>query len=237
LNRRLALLAWLLAPALAHAGQRPFLWAYDTTIVSAGNIELEQWLWIRASDRPLYWVWWSPVVGVTRHIEVAAPIQINETNGLTELASMDLDVRWRLFPQDDRSGFQGLLRTAFHRDTVLDRSRLDFTLSTSYGKPDRPRLVAELGGQLSAPSGPQPSVGTYDVGFAYPFADGELQLAAESFGSMKFDGTTTPAVYAGGTVAWTSGRFWVTLGALVGLTNPTQTWPRVLPRLMCAVSL
>jgi len=233
-------LAWV--PAAAQAGQRPFLWAYDTNIVSTGNLELEQWLWFKGSSpgtSAQYWVWWSPVVGITRHLEAAVPFQLEDPGTGARLASLDADLRWRLFSQDDRGGFQGLVRAAFHRDTALHRSRLDLTLSTSWGDRTDPHVMLELGAQLAALSGSQaaPHVGTYDAGVAFPFQNGELQLALESFGTLRFDGKLTPDVYAGGSVAWTPGRFWVTLGTLVGLTSPTGPWPRFMPRLTWAVSL
>jgi hypothetical protein len=132
---------WLAPLSAVHAGQRPFLFAYDTNIVSSGNIELEQWLWASgpapAQRGPaIYWLWWGPVVGINPHLELAVPFQVKEVGGTTELASFDADLRWRLFPQDDRSGFQALLRTSYHQATVYNASlptRFDSNLSFSYG--------------------------------------------------------------------------------------------------------
>jgi hypothetical protein len=238
----------VLASSQASAGERPFLWAYDTTIVPNGNVELEQWLWVRGAIPPTagnpeqpagYWLWWSPVVGVTRHIEVAVPFQVLASKGGTFLNSFDADVRWRLFPQDDLSGFQGLVRTAYHQETS-GASRFDFNVSASHGGPTDPRMLVEIGGQVPLvldPVKPETAKGTVDLGFAYPFMDGRLALSAEAFGFLSFEDHPTPSVSLRGGLAWISGRFWVTLGLLVSLTAPTEYIPRFMPRLIWAVAL
>jgi hypothetical protein len=240
----------LLAPLAASAGQRPFIWAYDTNIVSTGNIELEQWLWIEgpqngaANSNPEYWVWWGPVVGVTQHIEVAVPFQIHSAGTSTSLASFDADFRFRLFSQDDRDGFQALLRVAWHQTIYNSPSRFDFNLSTSYGSASELHVVAEVGGQLPVTNVGvnTPAIGTYDVGVAYPLLRSlpALQVAAEAYGEVFFDWQiakgTSPNLWVGPVVAWSGGRYWATLGALVHLTPTSQT-SEYMTRLVWAVAL
>jgi hypothetical protein len=239
----------MLAPLAASAGQRPFIWAYDTNIVSTGNVELEQWLWIEGpvhtmpSTPPDYWIWWGPVVGITQHIEVAVPFQVHASGPSTSLASFDADFRYRLFPQDDRDGFQALLRAAWHQTIYNSPSRVDFNLSASYGSASELHLVTEVGGQIPATNvGTQPIMCTWDVGAAYPVVRSlpALQLGAEAYGEVFFNwqgaNANPPNQWLGATVAWSGGRYWATLGVLVALTQMTQT-PEYLTRLVWAVAL
>jgi hypothetical protein len=249
----------LLFSFAASAGQRPFIYAYDTNIVSTGNIELEQWMWIegppRGQNNPAgYWVWWGPVVGATQHLEVAVPLQVNSANGTTWLSSFDADLRFRLFPQDDRDGFQALLRAAWHQQIANNEhyngqsgsSRLDFNVSASYGSASELHAVFELGAQIPV-TNLQPNneyTWTYDVGIAYPVVPSlpALQVAAELYGQVFFDssppqtGGTQPTLWLGPSVSWSGTRYWATLGVLTHLTPTSQTSDYLL-RLVWAVAL
>src|SRR4051794_18084075 len=101
---RACLLAIVLAllPSAAHAARRPFTWAYDTAIVPDGELELEQWLWMRgrnvadSSEPAHYWIWWGPVFGIGDHLELALPFQIlSEGGGGTWLDDFEVDLRYR----------------------------------------------------------------------------------------------------------------------------------------------
>jgi hypothetical protein len=257
-NALRAVTVWmaLLAPLAASAGQRPFIYAYDTNIVSTGNIELEQWMWIEGpthapASPPGYWVWWGPVVGVTPHLEVAVPFLVNSTAGITWLSSLEPDVRIRLFPQDDRDGFQALLRAAWHEAIANNEqypgagaSRFDFNLSASYGNASELHALLELGAQIPVTHlAPDTYLtGTYDAGLAYPVFRSlpALQVGAEAFGQLFFQwqGSKTypPNHWLGATLAWSGGRYWATLGLLVSLTSMNHT-PEYLTRLVWAVAL
>jgi len=242
------LTAVLLLPCAASAGQRPFIWAYDTNIVSTGNIELEQWLWIAGpwvGNNADWWVWWGPVVGATPHIEVAVPFQILSSGGQTSLDSFDADFRFRLFPQDDRDGFQALLRAAWHQSvsSYSQPSRLDFNLSTSFGSASELHVVVELGAKVPASVfGKEPLTGTYDIGAVAPAVRSlpALQLGAEAYGEVSFDWQGASGLptnlWLGPVVAWSGTRYWATLGVLVHLTSTWQT-PEYLTRLVWAVAL
>lgn len=233
-----------LAPRPAEAGRRPFIWAYDTETVPQGDVELEQWLWARtqaplAPDRPsTYWIWWGPVVGVTNHLEVAAPFQVRSARaGPTVLESFELDVRYRLFSRTEQEGFQPLLRAAWHQAIhTANPSRLDANAVLSYGPPDALHAVVDLGVRLGMASDIA-ALGTYDAGLSYAFFDGELKVALEVFGEMGLRNDTTQHHFVGLNLSWTRGRFWVTAGTLVGLTPIFPDTPMFMPRLIWAVVL
>jgi hypothetical protein len=98
--------------------------------------------------------------------------------------------------------------------------------------------VLELGLQVALP---QPVgvveeatvLGTYDVGVAYPFKRGDFQLSAEAYGEVGLANEVESHHWIGPSFAWTGGRFWATLGVLVGLNPHT---PDVRPRLLWAVA-
>jgi hypothetical protein len=233
------------APRLAEAGRRPFIWGLDTETVPQGDVELEQWLWARTqspdlkADRPaVYWIWWGPVVGVSNHLEVAAPFQVSATGaGPTALESFELDVRYRIFSRTEQEGFQPLLRAAWHQAIqTKNPSRLDANAVLSYGPPDALHAVVDLGVRLGVASD-MSALGTYDAGLSYAFFEGELKVALELFGEVGLSNDATQHHFVGLNVSWTRGRFWVTAGTLVGLTAISENTPSFMPRLIWAIAL
>ncbi len=240
----------LLLPTPAEAGRRPFIWAYDTEIIPKGGIELEQWLWVRSrspevpSSPARYWIWWAPIFGLTQRMEVALPFQIRSVRGNTQLESFEADLRLRLQPRGDDGPYLQLIRLVYHHaiDTAAP-SRMDVNFVQSYGEPDGLRLVLDLGAQVGIPAlrGEQGTVqllGTYSVGATYPIVEDELRLSFEAFGELPLRGLSGEQHhFVGPSLAWTSGRMWVTLGTLVGLTPLFPETPHFMPRLIWAVQL
>lgn len=247
----LALLAVVVLPTSAEAGKRPFIWVYDTEIVPKGDVELEQWLWARTKspgvpDRDAtYWIWWGPVFGLSQRLELALPFQVLATYDSTQLASFDADLRLRLFPRGDDSPWQPLLRVSYHEAIhTTQPSRIEANLVQSYLFENGLRLVLDLGTQVGAPAlrgdeGPVRLLGTYAAGASYPIVgEDELRLSLETFGEIPLRGISGDQHhFVGGDLAWTSGRTWVTLGVLVGLTPWYPETPRFMPRLIWAVAL
>ena len=246
-----------LLPTAAHAGRRPFTWAYDTTIVPDGEMELEQWLWMRGrnvEDPQLpahYWIWWGPVFGIGDHLELNLPFQIISTGGGgTWLDDFEVDLRYRLKPRLNNDNWQTLFRVAYHiptakvqpYSTVSSGNRIDVNIVNSYDFDSGVHLTLDLGGKiglapLTAAGGEASFLGTVDLGAAYPVGD-EVRLAAETFAEVpiaNYGGTAH--WFAGPSVEWTRGRMWITAGVLVGLTPLLPETPRLMPRIIWAVSL
>ncbi|KFA90532.1 hypothetical protein [Archangium violaceum] len=246
----LGVLALAVLPTPAEAGRRPFIWVWDTEIVPKGDVELEQWLWVksRAPGVPErtsnYWVWWGPVFGLTQRLELAVPFQVLATRERTQLESFDADLRLRFNPRGDDSPWQGLLRVAYHHTIhTTQPPRLDANLVQSFETEGGLRLVLDLGAQVGLPAlrgqeGPVRLLGTYAAGVSYPLIEDELRASLEAFGEIPLQGIPGGQHhFVGADVAWTFGRTWVTLGVMVGLTPLFPETPQFMPRLIWAVVL
>jgi len=250
--RRIALVLGLLvavAPTLAEAGRRPFIWAYDTEIVPEGDVELEQWLWARgrapaAPNVPArYWIWWSPVIGLSSNLELAFPFQLFGGSGQgAGIDSFEVDLRYRLLPRESQSRFQPLIRLDYHQG-IGSPSRVDANLVGSYDFGQGLHATLDLGGRLALPvlsgqlTAPATLVGSYDLGLAYALPGSELKIAAELFGEVGLMNASFQHHFVGPSVSWSRGRLWLTAGTLVGLTPLFPQTPQFMPRLICGIAL
>lgn len=249
-------LLWVLLPRLAEAGRRPFIWAYDTEIVPEGDVELEQWLWVRgrspaAPSTPAhYWVWWSPVIGLSSYLELQFPFQLATVSDKTTsdpfkttLDSFEVDLRYRLLGRESTDPFQPLVRLTYHQGISGTPSRVDANLVGSYDFTKALHGVVDLGGRLALPAlngkdAPPTLLGTYDVGLAYHLGDSDFHISAEVFGELPLLNLTQEMHHlAGASVMWTHGRVWITAGVLAGLTPIFRESPSFMPRLICGVLL
>jgi hypothetical protein len=248
-------LAAALATADARAGIRPYIWTWDTQIVPQGDVELEQWLWVRgkAPANPSavadYWLWWGPVFGLTEHLEVAVPFQTLARSSPQSfwIESLEVDARYRIFSRNDDGKFQPLIRAAFHQAVRSPGlySRVDANAVLSYGSLSELHATADLGTRIFLPflsaSTAAPRVQlTYAAGVSYPLTE-ELHGAVEVFGEVDVANppSTTDLAhhFVGASVGYQKGRVWLTAGMLVGLTPLFPTTPQVMPRLIWAVAL
>ena len=236
-------------PSDALAGRRPFLLAYDTEIIPEGDVELEQWLWSESKipARPRiparYWIYWSPVFGMSNHLELYLPVTIVSNSTSTNLETLSAEVRYRFFPREQEGGFQLLLRAAVHQAVFsrADPSSAELGLAASYGKPSQLHLAINVGLYAALPwpeHMARPIILEYAAAAAYPVVGNELRLAAEFDGEIGLRETsdTVGRHFAGGAIAWTRGRVWITAGMLFGLTGISDTTPRYMPRLIWAVA-
>ncbi|HEX8436911.1 hypothetical protein [Archangium sp.] len=244
-------LALAVLPTSAEAGRRPFIWVYDTEIVPKGDVELEQWLWVKSRapgvsrQRSAYWIWWGPVFGLTQRLELAVPFQVVATRDTTRLDSFDADFRLRLNPRGHDGAWQPLVRVAWHQAIHgTGPSRVDANLVQSFQTEGGLRLVLDLGTQVGLPAlrgqeRPVRLLGTYAAGASYPLSeDGELRASLEAFGELPLqDLQGEQHHFLGADLAWTFGRTWVTLGVMVGLTPLFPETPQFMPRLIWAVVL
>jgi hypothetical protein len=236
----LALVAALAAlPATAHAGRRPFIWTYDVEVMPERGVELEQWVWERyggATD--LTSVWFSPIVGITDHVELALPIEwfFWEEPDSTQLETWGADLRIRLDSVDPveagavvplvRLGAKRLVRHP--EDAVQLEGNL--VLGLDLWEPLHAAVdlgvIAHTDGKLVAP--------TYGAGLSFDLGKG-LRAGGELFGEhfVEGPGAGTGWLMAGPNAAWSEGRVWVTVGLLLGVT---ETAPDATPRLLWAIA-
>jgi hypothetical protein len=237
----------VLFPAGAWAGRTAHLFAEESQIVPEGYVELEQWVWgegrvpANPSQPVTYWLWWGPVIGLTPHWELSMPIQVAATPESAVLDSVEADARYRIFPREQDDGFQPLVHLAYQHTLAEYEGppRLILDLVATYGAPSSMRMTVNLGTSTSLPfitgSSGSPAVNaTGALGFSVPVKT-ELRFAAEVYGVVPLAGKPPGTqLYAGPSVAWTHGPFWLTLGSLFGLTSASS---RFLPKVLWAVSL
>jgi hypothetical protein len=236
-------------PAAAIAGRRPFLQAYDTEILPEGDVELEQWVWSESKipARPQvtarYWVYWSPVIALSNHLELYLPVQWVANSGNVWLDSLSAELRYRLLPREQDGGFQALIHAAIHQ-TVYFRSApssAELGVAATYGRADQLHLTVNFGAYTALPwpeHMARPILLEYAAGAAYPLIGNELRLSAEFDGEIGLRATpqTIGRHFAGGAIAWSRGRVWITAGCLFGLTGLSDLTPRYMPRLIWAVA-
>lgn len=240
----LAAVAAVAVPRLAVAGRTAHLLTREAEIVPEGEVELEQWVWgigripaepARTSSQ---WVWWGPVLSVSPHLELAAPLELAGRAGQLGLASLGLQARYRLLPRTEDEGFQPLVRVGYtHAFAPFGSPELLLDFVATHGSPSGPRVTGNVGAQLRMPFLANSRravdvVGTGSLGFssALPGVPG-LRLAAELATEL---GPSHVRLYAGPSLTWSRGPFWITFGSLFGLTD---TSPRLFPKVIWAVML
>jgi hypothetical protein len=228
------------------AGRTAHLLAEEAQIVPEGDVELEQWIWGegRVPNRPfrpvISWIWWAPVVGVSPHLELAFPLQLVSGSGALSLESIGIDARYRLFPRERDEGLQPLIRVAYAHplSEYGGAARVELTGVAEYGSPTSVQLTLNLGGSWGLPfvTGSEEAADFFltsaaAVSVPLPF---HLRLGAElnDRAPVHAADSARNVLYAGASLAWTHGPFWITAGSLFGLTGDS---PRVFPKVLWAV--
>ena len=250
-----ACVATLLFASHAEAGRRAFMFTWDTETVNAGDVELEQWLWARGLQEnrtTAAWLWFSPIYGLHDRVELAFPWEAVATVGGTRITNFTAEGRFRLYDPNDGNRFvRNLIRVAYQQNFVHpDNAGLpDFTpwahlnIVTSLGDVKGSHATIDVGGQIALSFGTNKVIKqTVGVGYTQRITD-ELRLSAEYFHELVFGGAPItlrpngdPAhhFFVGPGIAYSRGRFWMTLGCLIGLTPAT---PRVQPRLLIGIAI
>ena len=235
----------LLLGAPAHAARSFHLFLDESQLIPEGGVELEQWVWAYGRipnriERPAsIWLWWGPVVSVSNHLELELPLQIVSVPEETYLHSIGLVARYRIFPREDDHGWQPLIRVGYYHplDPAAGPPLAELGLVLTIGGPQSIRYTLNASVMMGLPflqelSNEKFSVlGRGGAGVSFPLGT-EWRIAGEFFGQLPIDGNTRPSkgqMYLGPSVAWSRGPFWITFGALFGLTNDSSRWyPRVL---------
>jgi hypothetical protein len=245
-------LSLLAVGSVAQAGRRPFLYAYDTTAVPDGDVEIESWLdYIdaRAAQVPDAWRWWiGPRWAPTDGVEVMALTALQQSataSASAQLWGELLEARWRVLasPAAGNLTLQLDLRIALSAD-------IPHQLQPQVGWAKRAGrfLASAQAGYARGFEGP-PGKATYDwitwrAGVAVDAVRGEisapLELGVESFGEATVQGRSDQQTGGGSvttlgpTVSVAHGRLWLTAGVLLGLTDES---PRALVRGIIGLAL
>lgn len=240
--------AAVLSASQASAGRRPFTFTFDAETLNQGDLELEQWLWAKVQPpAPLAtsaWVWFGPVYGLTRNVEIALPWELVATPTQTHLADFQIDARIRLFdraPGEDERVFHPMLRLYY---------QFNFNHPISAGKPLNPFIGGNAVLAVGDPAGAHATVDagfyadrgfdvrytTLGVAYTHPIVDETLRVGLEYFHEVSLNATLDPTrrFFVGPDVAFSRGQFWMTAGALFGITSSS---PEMYPRLIVGASI
>jgi hypothetical protein len=247
LGNLVLLMAMLGAPAV-RAGPTAHLFTEESQIVPEGDVALEQWIWAatRVPADPAravaYYLWWAPTIGVSPHVELVLPVQVLDAEGETNLQSVGVEARYRVFSRENDEGFQPLVHLSYSQTLsgYFGPPRLALNLVATYGGPSTARLTGNLGAWMGLPflanSTQAPAlVGTGSLGVSFPLS-AELRIAAETYGELPLvnAGQARHQLYVGPSLYWRRGPFWITFGSLVGLTRESS---RFLPKVLWAVAI
>jgi hypothetical protein len=217
--------------------------------VAQGDAELEQWLWGREAPKGTSasgtgWIWFGPVYGMTRDLELAMPWEIVTGSAGTRLSDFAFEARYKIWPEDPGEhaglGLRARLYYQSNFDHPFNGGRfgvpwLGADLIASWGRPGGSHATLDVGGYMDA-FGSRPLMhGTGDLGYTYQVSK-EWRVGAEAYADLSL-GSLLPDndhFWAGPVVAFSRAQVWVTAGVLVGLDS---TAPASIPRLMVGVSL
>ena len=238
-------LALVLGPAPARAARNFQLFLDQSQLVPEGDVELETWIWSQGqipsnTARPTtIWFWMGPVVGISSHLELQLPLQIVGVPDNAVLDTLSLVARYRIFPRQQDTGFQPLIRLEYQQplSAYAGPPTLKILLVGTYGGPGAVQYTANMGVQLGLPflqssaTGDVSVLGTAGLGVSIPLA-AELRISAELDGQLPLAGEPRPnlaQLFLGPSLAWSRGPIWVTFGCLFGLTrNSNRFLPKVL---------
>ena len=247
----------LLAATPAWADRTSHLFLDETQTLPEGDVELSQWIWAEGQIPSMPyryvsdWVWMSPTVGISSHLELSLPLVVVATSEQTVLNSISLVARYRFFPRERDDGFQPLIRLEYLQPLSNYAAssyyskpyyypyppELRLLFVATYGNLKGVRATFNLGVQFGLPflqsssTASFSALGTAGVGLSVPLGP-EFRVAAEFDGQLPLTGQPQPNVgqlFLGPSVAWTRGQIWVTFGSLFGLThNSNRFLPKVL---------
>lgn len=229
---RRAALVFLLYASPAHAGRTSYGWLLATDTTPAGGLEVGTAIYEHDDLGPFHErsiaLLWTPAVGLTDNLELVVPIELvsrtaDDVSPGFAFTRYGAELRYRIPPRP--SELHPIARFALWRDvTILTQVRSELELAASY---DRGPLQLEVDAGLVI----DVNIGNVHkelrpgVGANVRIAD-ELRVGAELHAELAGDSTTTSWAVIGPDVAWTSGRFWVSGVAGIGVHHITAA-PRL----------
>jgi hypothetical protein len=219
---------------VARAGRTPFGWAHATEVIPERSVELETWLFEkngmegdgdeRVPDETT--VWWTTVVGLTDHIELAVPIefrhlQVGDTGGDTLLYAFGAEARARLVSPDpvEAGPFAPVLRLGVHRlVNARKKTRTEGGIALGIDLGARVHAVLDVGATWIAGDGDSDLTLAPAAGLSILIA-GQLRAGGEVYGELTLDGHQPEWLAAGPNLAWTHGRFWISGTMAIGIID------------------
>lgn len=253
------------APSVAEAGRRAFIWTWDTEALNKGDVEIEQWLWAKTLTGPerknhVGWLWFSPIYGLFDHVEIAMPweVVVDTRTGSTRLTNFTFEGRFRLYdPQAEDQLFRFLIR-AYYQQNFAHPDNANFgnkpfagiDAVMSIGDPAGTHGTINVGGMADLGFGARHLFRqTATAGFTYKLSD-EFRIGAEYLHELHFgDAPLVKTIVGTGANAVVKDNHHFFLGPNVGfsrgriwatvgvLIGLTDTTPLMMPRLMFAIAI
>jgi len=226
------------APGVAHAGRSFFGWLSGSEVMPERSVELQTWVQEEnriddEADRSES-VWGvSPQIGVTDQLELGLPLEVlwartPSGGGDTSLSSYGIEGRYRLVTQDpeEAPAFAPLIHASVER-LVLARDTLHAKLGVvSTYEVGGTLIAAQLNVAVDATREEAQFSAYPAVGASFSIV-GDLRAGAEAFGRYSFD-SGDGRWSAGPNLAWTHGRFWMSVAYGIGLKGikdaPRMQW-------------
>jgi hypothetical protein len=239
------LLAAVLSATSAHAGRRLLAWSYDTETLPSRGVELEQWVSesARGPGPDTYDVFWAVNIGLTNELEIDFPINWFWAAGSgvgAVLSDYGIGLKWRLVTSDPNASpaVVPLVRIGVKRilsGTERDHAAItaDFVVTTEVA--DRVHLL--LGANAELLTNDETEVyGSVLLGVSVSLSS-EWRLGASGWWNEELNGDSAGEGWlsAGPDVSWTHGRFWLTGGLMIGVTDGPLGAPGVQGRVTWGV--
>lgn len=246
----ISIVGLLLCPGQAHAGRKNSIFTLETQTLNLGDFEFEEWIWgkigIPNSQSSIGWIWFAPVYGLTRHIEIAFPWEIAMSGSKTSLTDVALDTHIILYDRIENTErlVWPMLRLLY---------QLNFDHPSNLGRPLVPWLganvVLAIGDPLAthanldlgyfgdaALATQQLRYHTFGLSYIYTLIEKELNLGAEYYHEISLNSRFDSGrrFFLGPSLSFARSQVWITFGVLRGLTSQS---PRYQSRLMMGVNI
>jgi hypothetical protein len=233
----LAFAVTVATPRTASAGRTYYGWLYGTEVMPERGVELQTWLLERDNVGDDHVketsLWWGPLIGITDHLELALPVELDWTESDLDkpdftLKRIGVEGRYRFV--DSEAAFAPLARIAVKRDvTIRDATIVEADAVASYQK-GRFHGLVDLG--IVSEITPDRTVTEIRPGAGVSIqAVGDLRFGAELYGEIGVGDDDERWLAIGPNMAWTHGRFWLSAALGIGVMNISAA-----PRIMWGVS-
>jgi hypothetical protein len=227
-------LAWFVIAGVAvarpaSAGRTPFGWLSGTEVVPERAVELDTWIHdldnVGAAERDETELGWSAIVGITDQLELALPVELSWSRvgavpGETSLDRWGGELRYRFASSDplEAPALVPLLRLSIQRE-IDDRraATVEGEAVLSYDC-NRVHAAASVSWRQTFHEGSDPIRVRPMAGVSVAVTD-ELRLGVEAVSSFAARGPGANWVAVGPDLAWSHGRFWLSVSAPIGVSN------------------
>jgi hypothetical protein len=227
------------------AAERAFINTFDGNALNKGDFEIEQWLWSFDTQNGdnVGWIWFGPVYGLSKNVEIAIPWEMVVTKNGTQLSNFNLEARIKLYDSLNHSGpwypmIRLFVQQNFHKPGNIRRDApwVGVNAIMSYGNPKDSHLAVDIGYiEDIAYFNKRLKRNTLGVGYSHRI-DESLSLGLEYFHQVQLGDFNEhfQEYLLGPNVAFKRGQSWFTFGFQKGLNDKS---PEFLSRLMFGVNI